>query len=122
MVDPARAHSTGPVGGSDLAGRNLARVSHSSDDLHKVAAPGSFLDQTRLDGADLREANLAHADLTGANQRGTGLTKTNPMAARSMRGTRLDGVIGLSANDWTVSEVLTGHRRPSSIRSSRSPP
>jgi len=57
---------------------------------------GANLTEAHLTEADLSKANLTEANLTGADLTKANLAGANPEAARSLRGTRMYGVIGLT--------------------------
>jgi len=75
------------LGDTILTGANLSEAY-----LQKAGFHGARLNLANLTNADLTDANLSKADFTNAN-----LTGTHPEKARSLQGTILRDVKGLSA-------------------------
>ncbi len=69
-------------------------------DLTEANLTGTNLTEAHLVGANLRKANLTDPHLTGADLTGANLSGAHPEAAKSLTGTKMYGVSGLTKEQW----------------------
>jgi len=81
---------------SNLEKAYLGNAHLERADLGKTVLTGAILAEAYLNGAHLWGADFTDADLTDADFTNANLTKTNPENAKSLQGTILRGVVGLS--------------------------
>ena len=65
-------------------------------DLTEANLTGANLTEAHLVGANLRKANLTDTNLSGADLTGANLSGAHPEAAKSLTGTKMYGVSGLT--------------------------
>jgi hypothetical protein len=89
---------------SNLEKAYFANAHLEGADLGKTILKGAILAEAHLQGAKLYGANLDDSDLTDADLTGSNLEKTHPENARSLQGTILRNVKGLSATQLAICE------------------